>query len=116
MMRESLAADSRHVILDIEPTGTVEFMTRQDAGGNTRWIAGSSHLFPAWLRLTRSGSTIEGSISDDGMTWWTLGSTTFAATGPIFVGLPVTAHNAALVNTSTFDNVAVTGGGSAPKR
>src|SRR5205807_1366980 len=76
MMRESLAPDATHVILDVEPPGYIEFMTRSTTGALTQWLAGGYRQPPAWLKLERSGSTITGSVSDDGVEWRQVGTTT----------------------------------------
>src|SRR5207302_3187031 len=60
MFRETLTASSAQVILDVRPEGSVEFMTRQTTGGATTYIAGATQTMPAWLKLTRSGSTFIG--------------------------------------------------------
>src|SRR5262249_662909 len=47
MMRTSTAADAVHVILDLRPTGDVEFMTRPSAGAATTWLTGAGQPAPA---------------------------------------------------------------------
>ena len=112
MLRTSTAAGSAHVILDLRPTGDIEFMTRGTTGAATTWLNSATQFAPAWLRLVRSGSTVTASVSANGSTWSTVGSTTFNS-GTVLVGLVVCAHDATL-NTSTFDNVSVTGGAPPP--
>jgi regulation of enolase protein 1 (concanavalin A-like superfamily) len=109
MIRETLAAGSRHVVLDVEPSGNIEFMTRSATDGATSWIAGASHAPPVWLKLVRTGTSITGWISSDGSGWTQVGATSVTMAGSVSVGLAVTSHNAAVLNTSTFDNVAISG-------
>src|SRR5204863_5430920 len=85
----------------------IEFATRQVAGGSTSWLSGSTQVRPTWLKLTRSGSTVVGSVSADGNTWRIVGSTTLSIGSNAVIGLVVTSHDAAVLNASTFDNVAV---------
>src|SRR5262249_6739600 len=66
MLRQGLTASSAHVILDIRPGGNVEFMTRSTSGGQTNYLGGTTRSFPAWLKLTRSGSTVTAATSADG--------------------------------------------------
>jgi regulation of enolase protein 1 (concanavalin A-like superfamily) len=106
MLRAGLTASAAHVILNVIPNGSVEFMTRWAAGGSTAYLGGTTQAPPAWLRLVRAGSTVTASVSADGTTWRTVGSTTISWTGG-YVGLAVTSHNTTLRNTSTFDNVTV---------
>jgi regulation of enolase protein 1 (concanavalin A-like superfamily) len=114
MLRASLAANAAHVILDVTPNGTIEFMRRASTGGSTAWLAGASDAPPTWLRLVRSGSTVTGYVSSSGTSWVTVGSTTLAIGSSAQIGLVVTSHDTGVLNTSTFDNVAVSGSAPPP--
>ena len=109
------ASDS-HVILDLRPTGDIEFMTRTHAGESTTYIAGASQQPPVWLKLALSGTVISGYISSDGVQWTLIGSASpdfaemQAGNGFLQAGLAVTSHDASKLNTSTFDNVAIVDG------
>ncbi len=107
MIRGALTAGSAHVILDVKPGGGVEFMSRGANGGTTAFIAGAAVSVPVWLRLKREAGTVIGSWSSNGSTWSELGRTTIALPTSVYVGLPVTSHNTAVLNTTTFDNVSV---------
>jgi hypothetical protein len=109
MIRQSLAADSPHVLLDVKPDGGVEFMTRSAAGVSTSFLAGAAVTGRPWLRLTRSGSTVTAAISQNGISWTSLGSTTLA--GNALVGLVVTSHTTDYVEQAEFEQVAVTSAG-----
>jgi len=114
MLRETTAAGSAHVLLDVKPGGGVEFMTRPTTGNLTTFLAGGTQPVPAWLKLARSGSTVTASISADGATWTVVGSTQVSIASSALVGLAVTSHDTTRTNTSTFASVAVTGGGPPP--
>ncbi len=115
MLRATTAANSQHVILDLRPTGDIEFMTRSTTGGATSWLAGATHAAPVWLQLALSGSTVTASISADGVTWSPVGSTTISFPSSVDAGLIVTSHDTSALNTSTFDSVTVsTTSASAP--
>jgi regulation of enolase protein 1 (concanavalin A-like superfamily) len=113
MIRQSLNANSAHVILDTVPNPATEFMTRAATGGQTTFIAGASTGAPRFLRLSRSGTTITGATSSNGTTWTNIGSATLP-TGTVFVGLIVSSVNTSRLNTSTFDSVSVSGGTAPP--
>jgi hypothetical protein len=106
MLRSGLTAGAAHVLLDVRPNGSVEFMTRSASGGTTTYLAGTTQAVPAWLRLVRAGSTVTASVSSDGTTWRTVGSTSVSFTGG-YIGMAVTSHSTTQRNTSTFDNLAV---------
>jgi regulation of enolase protein 1 (concanavalin A-like superfamily) len=107
MLRSGLTAGAAHVILDLEPSGEIDFMTRPASGVATTWLAGSTQAPPAWLRLARAGSTVTASVSADGTTWRVVGTRTVSMGASVYVGLAVTSHNTAVGNTATFDNVTV---------
>ncbi len=107
MLRQALTAGSAHVVLDVRPDGWVEFMTRSASGGSTTYLAGLSQPAPTWLKLSRSGNTVTGSVSSNGTTWTTVGSTTTSIPTSANIGLVVTSHDVNTLNTSTFANVTV---------
>jgi PKD repeat protein len=114
MIRSGLTAGAAHVILDVRPTGAVEFMTRRSNGGTTAFIADAAQSPPAWLRLVRAGSTVTGYVSRDGSQWNQVGSTSISLPSTTYVGLAVTSAQSGVLNASTFDSVAVTSGGTVP--
>ncbi len=116
MLRGTTAAGSADVILDVEPGGNIEFMTRTADGGSTSWLAGATDAPPVWLRLVRAGSTVTGSVSADGSSWTTVGTATLSLPATALAGLAVSSHSTSQLNSSTFDNITVTGsgGGAAP--
>ncbi len=105
MWRETTSAGSAHVIIDLRPTGDIEFMSRATNGGDTSYIAGATQA--TWLKLTRTGSTITGYVSVDGTNWNLVGTATTSMATSALVGLAVTSQNTSQLNTSTFDNVNV---------
>jgi hypothetical protein len=60
---------------------------------------------PCWLRLVRAGTTVTGQRSTDGVTWTTVGSATVSLGTTANLGLGVTAHNNALVASSSSDRI-----------
>lgn len=114
MLRESVAAGAAHVILDVRPDGSIEFMKRASTGGATTYLSGATQVPPTWLKLTRSGNTVTGAVSSNGTAWATVGSTTTALGTSATVGLVVNSHNTAALNTSVFDAVSVNGSVAPP--
>ena len=111
MIRESSAPNAAHVILDVRPTGDLEFMTRPTDGAATTFLGTGSQpqTPPTWLQLTRSGTTVTAFVSGDGTTWTPVGSpTTLDIAAGALVGLVVCSVQANTLNSSMFDNVTVT--------
>ena len=106
MIRDSDDPGSVHVILDVRPTGDIEFMTRTATGASTTYIGGTNVGLPIWLKLARAGATVTGYVSSDGLAWTMVGTTTTALSNlQTELGLIVTSHDTSAVNTSTFDSV-----------
>ncbi|PYR74204.1 MAG: hypothetical protein DMF86_18825 [Acidobacteria bacterium] len=91
MIRETLADNSAHVILDVKPDGENEFMTRPSTGATTQWLAGANQAAPAWLKLVFVGSIVTGSVSANGQSWTQVGQTTLNIASSAYVGLVVCA-------------------------
>jgi hypothetical protein len=106
MLRQSEDASSAHVVLDVKPDTGVEFMTRSTSGGSTSFVAGATQPFPVWLKLTRTATTITGSISTDGRAWTTVGSTDLPTT-PLLAGMVVTSHDTSVTAESLVAQVSM---------
>lgn len=110
MIRETLAANSRHVSLVCTPTivDGVKIIQRAAPGATTTNQAYSRlSLPPRWLRLVRSGATFTGYQSADGQTWSPVGSTMLAMTAPVQVGLAVGSQSTTNPTTAVFSAAAV---------
>jgi phosphatidylserine/phosphatidylglycerophosphate/cardiolipin synthase-like enzyme len=105
MLRESLAPNAAHVVLDVKPGGGIEFMTRSSTGAETTYIAGGTRSLPVFLGMVRSGNTVTGYVSGDGVNWNTVGSTSLNIGSGAVAGIIVSSLNPSVLNTSTFDNV-----------
>ena len=64
---------------------------------------------PLWVRLVRSGNTITSYTSTNGSTWTAQGTNLDVFAPVVDVGLAVTSGTYNQLNTSTFDNVTVSG-------
>ena len=101
----ALTADAARLVLDVRPDGNVEFMARLADGGAMSFLGGASTTLPVWLKLWRAGDQFTASISPNGSIWTTVGAVSARMAATLPGGLAVTSHEAAVVNTSTFDNV-----------
>jgi hypothetical protein len=60
--------------------------------------------------LVRSGNTISGYASTDGLNWSLVSTASLTMAQTVYIGLAVTSHNATVLNSSTFTNVSVRSG------
>jgi len=108
MIRQSLAADSRHASIFATPTAVngTAFQRRLVDGGDSTHTAGASLAPPVWLRLVRQGDTITAFTGASRNDEWTLvGTDTLPnLSAPVYVGLAVTSHSPDHPATATFDN------------
>jgi len=72
-------------------------------------ITANNVTAPFWVRLVRSGNLITGYTSPDGTTWTQQGTVSIVLSPVVYVGLAVSSGTYNLLNSSTFDNVTVTG-------
>jgi hypothetical protein len=107
MIRETLAAGSRHAMMALTPANGAVFQRRGNPGGTTTAVPGPAVAAPHWLKLVRSGTTLTGYTSPDGVTWTAAGSGTVAMGSAVFVGLAVASHAGAKLSTAVFEDVAV---------
>ena len=115
MIRESLNANSKNVVLDSQPDNTIEFNTRSSTAGTTVKLTGGTVNEPVYLRLDRAGSTISAFVSADGVNWTATGTTTLSTASTVYVGLAVCSHLTTKATSATIDHVTVTGsGGNTP--
>ena len=107
MIRDSTSAGARNAMLAITPGNGTTMQWRDTAGGASSAWGTNTDTAPRWLRLARSGNTFTAWKSSDGATWTTVHSVTLALPATLQFGLALTSHNAAALNTATFDNVTV---------
>jgi hypothetical protein len=112
MIRETLAANSRHAYMAVTPGNGAAMQGRGDNGTLINQNDGSTKA-PYWVRLVRSGNTFTGYKSADGINWVQQGNpitmTNFAM--DVYMGLAVTSHTEGALNTALFDNVLIIGAG-----
>ncbi|MBL7153920.1 MAG: hypothetical protein ISS79_09400, partial [Phycisphaerae bacterium] len=116
MIRESLADNSNHAFMLMSNPGATghacSFQWRSPANGNNNNIDNNlSSLgytaMPWWVRVSRDGDTLTGSVSPDGIAWTVIGSCINPMVKNVYIGLALTSHNNSEITTATFDNVTV---------
>jgi len=110
MIRESLNPDSSHAMMVITPAQGASFQRRPGAGATSTNTDSAGIVAPYWVKIERSISgNFTGSISADGNTWTMVGSESIQMSANAYIGLAVTAHNAAATCQAVFTNVTTTG-------
>jgi serine/threonine protein kinase/regulation of enolase protein 1 (concanavalin A-like superfamily) len=109
MMRETLAAGSKHVSMVATSRLGPQFLWRRTAGGRSDQKSPyhRKRFAPLWVRLERRGDMFSGSFSSDGVTWTQLSSATVPMTGTVYVGLISCALNNSRTNVGILDDVSV---------
>jgi glucose/arabinose dehydrogenase len=108
MIRESLLPGSPNAVVGLAYGKGVFFQRRKTTGGITSASYGQGGNNPYWVKLVRAGNTFTVSQSPDGVTWKQIGTDTITMAPNLYVGLALTSHNNAVLNTATFSNVTVT--------
>ena len=93
MVRESRAADARHVLVATSLRDGVLFQRRMGSGKAAEYVVSGEWGIPCWVRLVRGGRTITGYGSADGERWVEIDSVRVDFEGPVMVGLAVTARD-----------------------
>ena len=109
MIRASESPSSAQAFMLVAASSTkgVPFQRRVADGGSSTSTPGSFNTAPRWVKLVRSGNTISGYESADGVKWTLVGSDTFAMGPNVLIGLAVSSHVAGTNATATFTNVSI---------
>ncbi len=110
MIRESLNPDSSHAMMVVTPGSGASFQRRPGTGATSTNTDSAGIVAPYWVKIERSISgNFTGSISTNGTTWTMLGTENIQMSSNVYIGLALTAHNAALICEAVFSNVTTTG-------
>jgi regulation of enolase protein 1 (concanavalin A-like superfamily) len=108
MIRESLAADSKHTFIGLDSTGYVRWLRRTKTAGNTSISTVSLlSLENVWFKLSRQGGTVLAHVSTDGNAWTQVASAVIDLGSSSYIGLAV-AGGGDQPATAVFNNVSVT--------
>jgi regulation of enolase protein 1 (concanavalin A-like superfamily) len=107
MIRDTLAANSRHVFIGVNGGGDFRWVRRTRTGGQTLMTPEGAGAVPkVWLRLVRKGETIIASKSANGSDWTRVGSTTVDFGKNCYIGISISSGDAT-PSTATFRGVTV---------
>ena len=112
MVRESLAAGSRHGTMFQGALKGQAFQYRKNNAGTSSGGNGDSvATLPRWIRIKRQGDVVTGFFSNDGTTWTQSGTVTLGALpSSVLIGVAYTSHVDGTIGSASVDNVVVTGG------
>ncbi|MGH9411979.1 MAG: Ig-like domain-containing protein, partial [Vicinamibacterales bacterium] len=110
MIRTSLSPSAAYAFMLVASSAEkgVPFQRRTADGASAVSTPGSQSTAPRWVKLVRSGDTISGYESADGVSWTPVGTDTFTMDPDVLVGLAVSSHVAGTDATATFDHVSIT--------
>jgi len=117
MIRESLDPGARFAAVYATPGNGVRYQARllsASAATSDTAVATAEQMalhIPVWIKVEKTGNSFHGSYSTDGLKWTAMSwnPQTIAMSGPIYIGLAVTSHNANTATTAQFSNVSTTG-------
>lgn len=109
MIRESLAAGSRHGLVDLTPSIGVEFLHRISTNGaTTAPSSATGHAVPYWVKLSRTKDTLTAYYSADGISWTNYSSQTIGTLATnVYVGLAVCSHSTGAITQAAFDTISL---------
>jgi Bacterial Ig domain len=108
MIRESLSPGSRHAFALLSAARGYAFHRRIDPNGFTEGGAGVTGAAPGWVRLVRTGNSIEAFRSADGANWTSLGVDVVPMATTVYVGIATTSHTTKLTTKAVLDNFKLT--------
>ncbi|CAM4205964.1 hypothetical protein GCM10007362_43480 [Saccharibacillus endophyticus] len=106
-IRESLAADAKHVDMVLTPDNGASFQYREQTAGDTVDRTAEASV-PGWLKLSRQGNTFVGSVSADGKRWERVGTIRIAMTAQAYIGLALSNPGTDSAGKAVLSNVKIT--------
>ena len=117
MVRQSLDADAPYADVAVHGDGLISLQYRREKGGITeevKSVVKAPTKGPARVRLERKGDEFTLFVATEGKPDVAAGQVTLALKDPIYVGLAVCSHDAAVSETAVFSNVQLKKAGRAP--
>jgi hypothetical protein len=115
MFRDDTTAGAMFATVEATSGNGVNFQWRNSTGGECGYSQVGGVNAPVWVKLVRYGNDFSGFYSPDGTAWLPIGpDETIPMISAGLAGLAVTAHNDALLNTSTFSSLTISNTPAAP--
>ena len=110
MIRETLNPDSAHAMMVVTPAQGISFQRRPGTGAVSVHTTTAGITAPYWVKIERDLSgNFTASSSTNGTTWTVQGTENIPISTNTYIGLALTAHDAALTCQAVFSNVTTTG-------
>jgi hypothetical protein len=110
MIRETLDAYSKHIMVVVSPSNGIALQRRPDTGvASEQFVNLTGIVAPRWLRLTRNGNIFTAEQSSNGIIWTSMGSFNMPMLVDAYIGLCLTSHHVNTICTAEFSNLATTG-------
>ena len=109
MVRRDLAADAPYADVAVHGDGLISLQYRTAAGGPTMETQ-SSIRAPATVRLIRRGNVFTLLVAPHGEPLQSVGSMEVPLADPVYAGLAVSSHDAAVSETAVFSHVSLRAG------
>ena len=113
MIRETTAAGSRHALISIASTSPPwgHLYSRSTTNSATAKSSTAGSPASSWMKIARTGDTLAGYISPDGVTWTQMGSNlSITMNASVRIGLAVTSQADGTLCTAGFGNITTTAG------
>ena len=107
MIREGLAANSRHVMVRYKPNDHTASLRRANPGEATITNLGDAQVLQRWQRIVRQGNQFSTYQSADGTNWLLIETVTVNMPSSVLFGIAVTANNNSVLCKAVIDNVKV---------
>lgn len=108
MLRETLDDNSLHAMMAITPGNGAAFHRRKTNGGNTANYNDTAFHAPVYLRLTKSGTSFTGSVSNDNINWTDVHTSSITMSDTLYLGICHTSHINSLRSESVWKNISIT--------
>jgi hypothetical protein len=108
MVRESLAANSRHVFIGSDGAGNFRWIRRGRTGAvSSSYQTGSATLPNLWLRVSRTAGYLQAHTSTDGSNWKLVARTSITLGTSCYIGL-MAGGGSSVPSDAVFENVSLT--------
>ncbi|MCM8537243.1 MAG: DUF1593 domain-containing protein [Lentisphaeraceae bacterium] len=93
MIRETLAANSKHAMTVITSVSGASFQRRLSTGSSSKASTYTGVSAPEWTKVIRIGNTFSGYFSPDNQVWYPMQSSNISMSEDVKVGMAITSHD-----------------------